>query len=61
MTMLWDIDNLKTIHIEKEILNKFISFLRKIYNNNEIGKIIINKRLVHEFVKIKLDHRVFKK
>ena len=56
--MLWHVDDLKTNHIEKEVLEKFIEFLRTIYDDNEIGKIIVNKGPVYEFVGMKLDYSV---
>ena len=42
----------------KKVLEKFVSFLRTIYDDNKIGKIIINKGPVHNFIKIKLNFSV---
>ena len=61
MTVLWHINNLKTSHIEKKMLEKCVEFLRTIYNNNKIGKIVINKEPVHDFVGMKLDYSVPRK
>ena len=56
MTILWHVDDLKASHVDEKVLEEFVEYLRTIYDNNEIGKIKVNKGPRHEFVGMVLDY-----
>ena len=56
MTILWHVDDLKASHEEKSVLDKFVKYLRGIYDNPEIGKIKVNEGPRYDFVGMTLDY-----
>ena len=56
MTVLWHVDDLKASHKDEKVLDEFVDYLRSIYDDEEIGKIKVNKGLRHDFVGMTLDY-----
>ena len=56
MTVLWHVDDLKASHKDMKVLDEFVDYLRSIYDDEEIGKIKVNKGLRHDFVGMTLDY-----
>lgn len=56
MTVLWHVDDLKASHKDEKVLDEFVDYMRSIYDDEEIGKIKVNKGLRHDFVGMTLDY-----
>ena len=56
MTVLWHVDDLKASQKNIRVLDEFVDYLRSIYDDEEIGKIKVNKGLRHDFVGMTLDY-----
>jgi hypothetical protein len=56
MTMLWHVDDLKASHMQQVVLEKFVEYLRGIYDDKEIGMIKVNYGPRHEFHGMILDY-----
>ena len=56
MTVLYHVDDLKASHVDEKVLDEFVLFLRKIYDDEEIGKIKVNKGPNNEFMGMILEY-----
>ena len=44
MTVLWHVDDLKASHKDMKVLDDFVNYLRSLYDDEENGKIKLNKK-----------------
>ena len=54
-TVLWHVDDLKFSHADSKETDKFVEWLRKNYEDENIGKIKVSRGKVHEYLGMKLD------
>ena len=56
MTLIWHVDDIKVSHRDEAEIDKFLNYLREIYDDEEIGKMKVTKGDVHEFLGMRLDY-----
>ena len=56
MTVVWYVDNVKASYNDIQELNVLVNYLKKIYENPEIGFMKITHRKVHKYLGIILDY-----
>ena len=56
MTIVWHVDDVKASHVEKNVLEEYVLYLRSIYDDKEIGTLKANYGPRHEFLGMVLDY-----
>ncbi len=54
-TVVWHVDDLKISHHEEKQVDKFIAWCKKLYED-DVGKVKVNKGVVHDYLGMKLDY-----
>ena len=55
-TITWHVDDLKSSHVSPKVNNEFLSWLKRTYANNNIGKIKATRGKRHDYLAITLDY-----
>ena len=57
-TVIWHIDNLKSSHMNPEVNNEFLHWLKKTYTSENIGKIKAVRGKTHNYLTMALDFTI---
>ena len=55
-TVVWPVDDLKSIHVDPKVNNYFHKWLEKTYGSNDIGHVEARRGKVHEYLEMTLDY-----
>jgi hypothetical protein len=54
-TVSWHVDDLKSIHIKKEVNVELFKWLKKTYGSKKIGEVKAHRRKIHNYLGMVLD------
>jgi hypothetical protein len=57
-TLVWHVDDVKMSHVDSTEVDKFIDWLRGIYENEQIGKLKVSRGKIHNYLGMVLDFTV---
>ena len=57
-TVVWHVDDLKALHVDPKVNDKFIDWIKSTYASNGVGQVKTSCGLVHNYLGMVLDYTI---